>query len=298
MKKLILVTVLSSIVLLFIANACTHQVTKTRNVPNYVTVQEPYTVTETVSEQVQLEVPHYGLRPPYFPNINKSKINIAVLPFSSSAGGSGYGEEVSNELEFRLMKRTEKFKKIKRGDLRAEFESATRDLCVDVDIFDKWYRQNKVEKYQILSRDRINAILTENNLGQDARTIQKNAKLIGVDCLITGHVKEIDEGRTSFIMKAIIPHSGRVIFTERYENQYEEAFTEAVNSFYFNIKRVGNGYCDNPEGKKFETVSKQVERTEYRDKKEKRGTREEEYKVKETDWLATILLIILIAAVA
>ncbi|MFC1875908.1 hypothetical protein ACFL2E_01335 [Thermodesulfobacteriota bacterium] len=274
-----------------------------RNKPIYETRKKPVKYKETVKKQVPFnyKVPKYELRPPYFPNITNRNVNIAVLPFTTSSGAAnvtGSGVEISNELEFRLMKQAEKFQKMNKRKIKIEFDRATGEYCVDEGIFDEWYLKNRINKYQILSRDRLNAILTEKDIKDtsvNVESIQRNAKLIGVDCLITGHLRSLGASDTSFIMKAIIPDTGKVVFYERYEGSYETAFNDAIETFFFNIKKAETT-CTKV---RYETKSEVVQKTRYESERVKVGTERVRYhdKKKEEIWgyiaLGIIILLVI-----
>ncbi len=247
---------------------------------------EPTKATEgeEVTAKKTFFVPEYELWAPYFPKIDKEAITIAVIPFKASAliGSAGSAaDEVREELEFRLTQRINHLKSLNREELREEFVAFTKrdDVCTPDDLFDNWYDATKSDRYNIMSMERISAILRKNNILQatvNIETIQKNADLLGVDSVITGQVKRITDAETSFILKAIRPDSGDVIYSERFSGDYDTAFDTAVNYFYFNLKISEKKSCVR-EGAVAELLESQAKKKAKEKAQEKVGDELKDY---------------------
>ena len=276
----------------------------------YQDVPVEYTEKELRDVLVEYEIPIYELRAPYFQVATNRVLNIAVLEFTESRDAAldkGYGIEASNELEYRLMKHTEKFQQMNLDDIKKKFEEATKKYHVEEGLFEEWYYKNKISKYQILSRDRLYAIFREHEI-KDATpnidTIIQKAELIGVDCLISGHVKALSDNNTSFIMKAIIPETGKVVFYERYEGEYERSFQNAIQAFFFNIKVSHRKHKKIRYEKKEVEVTKtriekkpvKVTKTRYEYERYRSGTKKEAYSDprKERRVTGTILIVLIL----
>jgi len=272
----------------------------------YQDVPIEYTEIEYKEKPVEYEIPIYELRSPYFQVGTNRMLNIAVLEFTESRDAAldkGYGIEASNEIEYRLMKHTEKFQQMNLDEIRKEFEEATKKYHVEKGLFEEWYYKNKISKYQILSRDRLYAIFREHEI-KDATpnidTIIQKAQLIGVDCLITGHVKALTDNNTSFIMKAIIPETGKVVFYERYEGKYDYAFQNAIQSFFFNIKVSHRKHTKIRYEKKPVEVTKiryekrpvEVVKTKYEYETYQSGTKREKYYDPEKESVVIVAILI------
>jgi hypothetical protein len=302
-KKLLFVLYFIIILLFFTMTGCTKRVTVTE----YRTVT--YTDTEKVPEeyidyeikQVSVKKPEYcyELRKPYFP-VSNTRINIALLPFTSSVARKGSGDEVYGELEYQLLKRAEFFQTSEKIDLKKMFDNATVEYGKKSNLFSDWLKNNQAKRYRILNRDQFKKLLEEKNLNQNAFNENRNqfAALIGVDGIITGHVKELEKDNTSFIIKFISAKSGEIIFSQRYEDTYEKAFKKAVDDFYFALKRSRSKDC-------FRIVMKnkkeKVTKTRYIDKKVEK-TREEPYTtyktVKDTEAEGWLLLLIILGIIS
>jgi hypothetical protein len=101
-----------------------------------------------------------------------------------------------------------------------------------------WMKNNKQKKYEIINRTLIGEVLMESEMKNlTTSSINKTKDVLGVNVLITGHVRTSDSSNISFIMKAIDTRTSKVAFTERYEGGYTDAITRAVDSFYFNIAK-------------------------------------------------------------
>lgn len=272
------------------STSCMKTVTKYRTVPNYEEKRVPYDDYEykTVVKEEYVTKPKYILGKSYFPLAKKS-IKIAILPFSSSFSKQGAGNEVSSEIEYRMLEKQSIFKYSNKNTLKNEFYKMSKNYHGIENLFEEWYAKNRVTRYQILSRDQLEALMFEKriqNVNLTSNMIMRHSGILGIDCIISGHVKRISSNEVSFIMKAISASSSKVFFTKRYEGDYDESFNNAVNDFYCNVMQSGTRKV------KVKTSERQkVKVTKYKTKRVKTGTRKESYKVKEPDWASNIGII-------
>jgi len=262
-KRLIcLILVLSHI---FMIVGCTKSVKRYRWVNKPYTAYDsvPYTVKKKVPYQGSKDVPNYVTIDPVFPSTHDGPLLLAVLPFTSSTGNEYDGIEIAEEIEYEMQKHP-----------RAE------------------------STYKIFNRTQLGAIFTEHELSRGISPSQKSIfqtkKLLGVEGLITGHVKEKSQNEVSFILKAINTDDATTCFTQRFEGDYDESIYDVVDVFY--ESRIRDGYKSIPA-----TLYKTIDTTEYRveevtkTKKVKQSYTAEEF---DESWLWGILGVIILIAIS
>jgi TolB-like protein len=179
-------------------------------------------------DEIISKLPEYKIEEPYFPD-SKSKMRLAILPFTDSVtNDQSKGLEISGEIESELMKRES-------GYPSGEYCGFT------MQDMDNYYLKNKHKKYKFIKRKHISDVINENEISSlSTETIKKLRDIRKVDALLTGHVTRADSGRLSFIMNAIDARTSKVVFSDSFEGEHSEAIRNAVDSFYYNIKKTGD----------------------------------------------------------
>ncbi len=263
------IAILLILIQLPLMQACMQTVTnyKTETVP--VTVTKYRTVQKPVEKEVQ--VPYEEtVKTPQYRVLTTARLNptagvvmpIAFLPFSSSTGNPYDGVEIAGNLE------------------RAVSQNS-----------------DAKGKYDIVSGSRVARTLGKTDISKlTAQDIKTLNTALGLEAVISGHVKTRTDNQLSFRVEGISTKTLRFIFAETITGEIGGVLQRALELFFG--KRVLQGYKTETVTKyrtesqtAYEDVTESYEETEYQKK-------EVPYETKEIDWLSTLLLGVLVALLA
>jgi hypothetical protein len=250
-------------------SACMKTVTQytTKLVPvtvtKYRTVQKPVEKEVQVPYQEEVRTPQYKtIRNPKLKPSEGQTMTLAFLPFSSSTGNPADGAEVSRLLKNAVQRHAE-----------------------------------SPERYAIVGSDQIrNAFGGNDVIKITPEDIRKLNTSLGVETVVTGHVKSRDESNLSFRVEGIAARSMRLLFGETIVGESLKAVQQALEIFYG--KKALLGYKTESVTKTrtenqtfYEAVQEAYEDTEYQNKSVEDGT------ISEIDWSQTLGGLLLIGLV-
>lgn len=263
--------------------------TYTVQVPYEVSKQVPRTKyrdelrTRTIYVDSLIYREEVGLVPPFFPYKRTNLTKITVLPFSAStlSKGPSAGVEIAEEIEYELIKQIQKYQSKDLERIKTEilkFADTDRYIGINEEQIHKWFRKNRRPLYDVVNRTELGMIIKEADLTSENYINKLRQKIVPIDGLIIGHVKELSPHSTSFIMKCVDIRTSRIIFTQRFEGEYNSCIDKCVEGFFFNIERTGNIIEEHKKVPREETYTERVPdtiweteyETKYRDEERTR----------------------------
>lgn len=239
---------------------CMHTVTryKTEKVPVQVTkyrmVEKPVQKEVEVPYQEEVKIPQYKVTRKAKLSVPPGRLmTIAFLPFSSSTGNSSDGFEISELIKQAIQRHPESGK-----------------------------------KFKIISSSQV-----KNALGSDMDKISPDSirtlsKKLGVETIITGHVKVQSNESLSFRVEGVSVQTMQMLFGETVAGDRDKALQLAENLF-FDIK-AQKGFKTELVTKTrtevltvYEPMKEEYQETELQDK-------QVAFKKKEIDWIKTLLI--------